>query len=104
MFKLKVIVVGPQKVSVLGIAHVSQEGFPPNESTDVIHFFQCGKTVIANFLADATESNGSDYHPTQGVRILQFESGNLSVNGQSVKADVELWDCSGDHTCVSDLQ
>ncbi|XP_034230961.1 intraflagellar transport protein 22 homolog [Thrips palmi] len=70
MFKLKIILIGPKK---------------------------CGKTVIANFLADATESSGGDYHPTQGVRILQFESANLPVNGQSVKADVELWDCSGDH-------
>lgn len=58
--------------------------------------FQSGKTTIANFLADATESSGGEYHPTQGVRILQFESTNLVVNNQSVKAEVELWDCSGD--------
>ncbi|KAJ1520205.1 hypothetical protein ONE63_004416 [Megalurothrips usitatus] len=69
MFKLKVVVIGPTK---------------------------SGKTSISNFLADATESSGGEYHPTQGVRILQFESANLGTNNQSIKADVELWDCSGD--------
>ena len=29
---------------------------------------QSGKSVISNFLADATEISGGDYHPTQGVR------------------------------------
>ena len=29
---------------------------------------QCGKTVICNMLADATEVSGGDYRPTQGVR------------------------------------
>ena len=29
---------------------------------------QSGKTVISNFLSDATETSGGDYHPTQGVR------------------------------------
>ncbi|KAE8744668.1 hypothetical protein FOCC_FOCC008671 [Frankliniella occidentalis] len=70
MFRLKVIIIGPIK---------------------------SGKTTISNFLADATESSGGEYHATQGVRILQFESGNLGTNNQSVKAEVELWDCSGDH-------
>ncbi|XP_078535481.1 intraflagellar transport protein 22 homolog isoform X4 [Lissotriton helveticus] len=32
---------------------------------------QCGKTVLANFLSDATETIGGEYNPTQGVR---FES------------------------------
>ena len=64
--------------------------------TKLKHLFQSGKTTIANFLADATESTGGEYHPTEGVRILQFESANINVNNQSVKAEVELWDCSGD--------
>ena len=56
---------------------------------------QSGKTMIANFLADATENIGGEYRPTAGVRILEFESGNLNVNNKNIKADVELWDASG---------
>nr|CAD7425444.1 unnamed protein product [Timema monikensis] len=56
-----------------------------------------GKTTIANLLADATENSSGDYHPTQGVRILEFESPVLNVNNKPSKAEVELWDCSGDH-------
>eukprot|EP00731_Ephydatia_muelleri_P022761 Em0015g344a len=38
-----------------------------------------------------------DYHPTQGVRILEFESeGENPSTGKAFKAEVELWDCSGD--------
>ncbi|GLH03994.1 Intraflagellar transport protein 22 [Gryllus bimaculatus] len=59
--------------------------------------FQCGKTTVANFLSDATENLGGDYHPTQGVRILEFEVQSLNVNNKHVKAEIELWDCSGDH-------
>lgn len=33
---------------------------------------QSGKTVIANFLADATETIASEYHPTQGVRYDNY--------------------------------
>lgn len=57
---------------------------------------KAGKSVISNFLADATESSTGAYYPTQGVRILEFESGNLSMEGRNIKAEVELWDCSGD--------
>ncbi|XP_063969698.1 intraflagellar transport protein 22 homolog [Lytechinus pictus] len=57
---------------------------------------ESGKTVISNFLADATDVSGGDYHPTQGVRILEFESGSLNVGNRSLIAEVELWDCSGD--------
>ncbi|ELU12598.1 hypothetical protein CAPTEDRAFT_104452, partial [Capitella teleta] len=56
---------------------------------------QSGKTTIANFLADATETSGASYHPTQGCRILEFEN-SVNVNGRSVNAEVELWDVSGD--------
>ncbi|KZC12120.1 Rab-like protein 5 [Dufourea novaeangliae] len=58
--------------------------------------FQSGKTTISNFLADATEIP-YDYHPTQGVRILEFEVQNINVNTKSITQDIELWDCSGDH-------
>ncbi|XP_076001030.1 intraflagellar transport protein 22 homolog [Genypterus blacodes] len=58
----------------------------PNES---------GKTVLANFLSDTTENVGGEYRPTQGVRILEFES---QIEGSSGKhtCDVQLWDSSGD--------
>lgn len=29
-------------------------------------------------------------------RILEFESDNLNIGGRIGKAEVELWDCSGD--------
>jgi len=57
---------------------------------------QTGKTWISNFLAEATESSGGEYHPTQGVRILEFESeGENPTTGSAFRAEVELWDCSG---------
>lgn len=57
---------------------------------------ESGKTVLANFLADATESASGDYHPTQGVRILEFEVDNVNLGGNhAVNIEVELWDCSG---------
>ncbi|XP_029468531.1 intraflagellar transport protein 22 homolog isoform X1 [Rhinatrema bivittatum] len=72
MFKAKVLLVGPS---------------------------ESGKTVLANFLSDATETVGGEYNPTQGVRILEFESSNVpNVNGsnKSSGCEVELWDCGGD--------
>ncbi|GIY84132.1 intraflagellar transport protein 22 homolog [Caerostris darwini] len=57
---------------------------------------ECGKSVISNFLADATETISNEYYPTQGVRILEFESDNLNIGGRIAKTEVELWDCSGD--------
>ncbi|KAK2173172.1 hypothetical protein NP493_895g00023 [Ridgeia piscesae] len=71
MFKAKVLIIGPCR---------------------------SGKTVIANFLSDATETSSDDYHPTQGCRILEFEINNIPVpKGTNVNAEVELWDCSGDN-------
>jgi hypothetical protein len=31
------------------------------------------------------------------VRILEFDTPNINVNNRQVKADVELWDASGNH-------
>ena len=74
---------------------------------------QSGKTMIANFVSDATESVGGTYRPTAGARILEFEMPSINVNNkvltrlkveplflnnnyhQNVKAEVELWDVSG---------
>ncbi|CAJ0931542.1 unnamed protein product, partial [Mesorhabditis belari] len=58
-------------------------------------FKQSGKTSISNYLADSLESHFG-YRPTKGVRIVEFESNDLELNGTKIDADVELWDCSGD--------
>ncbi|KAK3084228.1 hypothetical protein FSP39_010300 [Pinctada imbricata] len=62
---------------------------------------QSGKTVLSNFMADATETSSGEYHPTQGCRNL-CHLGNLDVRGNSnfritlvVWEDVQL---SGDLT------
>lgn len=58
---------------------------------------EAGKTCISNFIAEATESRGGEYQPTQGVRILEFEcqgEGDDEAR-KPFKAEVELWDCSG---------
>ncbi|KAK3736340.1 hypothetical protein QZH41_020790 [Actinostola sp. cb2023] len=69
---------------------------------------ESGKTVLANFLSDATDTSGGEYHPTQGVRILEFESHSIEITpGRTANCEVELWDCSGDHrfsTCWPALQ
>uniref|UniRef100_A0A671QPA2 Intraflagellar transport protein 22 homolog n=2 Tax=Sinocyclocheilus anshuiensis TaxID=1608454 RepID=A0A671QPA2_9TELE len=57
---------------------------------------ECGKTVLASFLSDTTETIGADYSPTQGVRILEFESQSLSNDNKKSACEVELWDCAGD--------
>ncbi|KAF3426967.1 hypothetical protein E2986_04237 [Frieseomelitta varia] len=62
----------------------------------VIGPIRSGKTTISNFLADATEIP-YDYHPTKGVRILEFEVQNIIINNKHITKDIELWDCSGDH-------
>ncbi|KAJ1555427.1 Intraflagellar transport protein 22 [Cladochytrium tenue] len=55
-----------------------------------------GKTAVANHLADLGDSlTGSEYHPTRGVRILEFDR-PVRVRGREVGLSVELWDCSGD--------
>ena len=50
--------------------------------------------LFKSFLADATETE-TPHQPTRVVRILEFES-NINVNNRNSKADIELWDCSGD--------
>ncbi|KAG7392462.1 Intraflagellar transport protein 22 [Phytophthora boehmeriae] len=50
---------------------------------------EAGKSTIANFVAEHSDRLGGQerYQPTVGVRILELEKG---------KANVELWDVSGD--------
>ena len=50
--------------------------------------------MISNLLAEATELS-SEYHATEGVRILEFESDEVILKQRPIKIDVELWDCSG---------
>jgi Rab-like protein 5 len=76
--KLKVLLVGPEK---------------------------CGKSQMANFLAELTENlpgPGAPHTPTAGVRILEFD--RQLGDGQSknswerdTKVAIELWDVSGHH-------
>ncbi|CAI7995976.1 Intraflagellar transport protein 22 homolog [Geodia barretti] len=56
---------------------------------------ESGKTCICNYLAEATESSGGEYHPTQGVRILELEVEGEEETGRTLLVEVELWDCSG---------
>ncbi|XP_064620707.1 intraflagellar transport protein 22 homolog [Lineus longissimus] len=57
---------------------------------------ESGKTAISNFLSEASEQQGGLYHATCGVRIVEFESQGLNVNGRTMNGEVELWDVSGD--------
>lgn len=59
-----------------------------------------GKTSLANFIAGLAQQIGrhdQGYEPTVGVRILECEK-QPSISGGNV--DVELWDVSGDQSCV----
>ena len=60
---------------------------------------QSGKTCLSNYLSGATESSGGAYHPTKGVRILEFEVMG-EREGEMTQVDVELWDCSGNREWV----
>ncbi|KAF4529407.1 hypothetical protein B566_EDAN003501 [Ephemera danica] len=66
MQKIKVLLIGPCKV---------------------------GKSMVANYLSEAIDNPETDYHPTPGVRILEYDSINAMSNQ---RIEVELWDCSGD--------
>lgn len=61
----------------------------------MISYFQAGKTIISNILADIPDyDSSSQYEPTQGVRILEVE---ISKSNSSIDSnvEVELWDCGG---------
>ncbi|KAI8805003.1 hypothetical protein BJ742DRAFT_822325 [Cladochytrium replicatum] len=62
-----------------------------------------GKSAVANCIAELSDSlNSTEYHPTQGVRILEFDrkvsidSKRPSYRSKEVVVSVELWDCGGD--------
>ena len=50
-----------------------------------------GKTTLANYLADATDSTSGEYHPTSGVRILEFSCNLPDSKAVDVGFD---WFCS----------
>ncbi|XP_059052880.1 intraflagellar transport protein 22 homolog [Achroia grisella] len=59
---------------------------------------ESGKTQIANFISETINiEEAGPPTPTQGVRVVEFEVSNISINGKIMNVDVELWDCSGDH-------
>ncbi|KAH6563592.1 hypothetical protein BASA62_008426 [Batrachochytrium salamandrivorans] len=79
----------------------------PKVTIFVVGPLKVGKTAISNHIAEMSESlNGIDYHPTQGVRILEFYRKLVSDGNthkwKEVTLEVEIWDCSGNidyHTC-----
>ncbi|XP_018429286.1 PREDICTED: intraflagellar transport protein 22 homolog isoform X2 [Nanorana parkeri] len=62
---------------------------------------ECGKSVLANFLADATENIGGEYSPTQGVRfescwpaIMKDSHGAILVFNADIPShlkEIEMW-------------
>jgi len=57
---------------------------------------RCGKTRIANFLAQQdAQPNFQNYNATKGARILELEE-VVQAGKRSATCAVELWDCSGD--------
>ena len=99
MVKAKILVVGPCEVTIYSYSTLQADWvikFIPCYYKHVNACTQSGKTCISNYLAGATESSGGEYHPTQGVRILEFEvEGESPKTGRMIQAEVELWDCSG---------
>ncbi|XP_004587021.1 intraflagellar transport protein 22 homolog [Ochotona princeps] len=55
---------------------------------------ESGKTVLANFLTESSDI--TEYNPTQGVRIVEFEKPQINSNSQGPGCEFELWDCGGD--------
>ncbi|XP_050680843.1 intraflagellar transport protein 22 homolog [Leptidea sinapis] len=59
---------------------------------------ESGKTLISNIISESTNNEElGTQRPTQGVRILEFDTSVMTHSGNNIKIDIELWDCSGDH-------
>ena len=54
---------------------------------------------MANFLTESSDI--TEYNPTQGVRILEFENPHVTSNNKGTGCEFELWDCGGDPKYVS---
>ena len=50
---------------------------------------ESGKTILANFLTEASDI--TEYNPTQGVRILEFENPRVTSNNKGAGCEFELW-------------
>ena len=50
---------------------------------------ESGKTILANFLTEASDI--TEYNPTQGVRILEFENPRITSNNKGAGCEFELW-------------
>ena len=55
-----------------------------------------GKSTVANILGNLQEGPSSEYRPTVGCRIVEFERDPPSGVSDLGKISVELWDVSGD--------
>ena len=55
-----------------------------------------GKSTIANILGDLQDGPSSEYRPTVGCRIVEFERDPPAGVSQFGKINMELWDVSGD--------
>uniref|UniRef100_A0A8B9WEN9 Intraflagellar transport protein 22 homolog n=1 Tax=Bos mutus grunniens TaxID=30521 RepID=A0A8B9WEN9_BOSMU len=55
---------------------------------------ESGKTILAYFLTQASDI--TEYNPTQGVRILEFENPRVTSKQRRRGCEFELWDCGGD--------
>ncbi len=42
-----------------------------------------------------SDNDFSQYEPTEGVRILEFETSVKTDSSRNINAEVELWDCAG---------
>ncbi|GMR48612.1 hypothetical protein PMAYCL1PPCAC_18807, partial [Pristionchus mayeri] len=65
----------------------------PRTKIAVVGPHMAGKTALSNFLGDYMDSN-TEYRPTKGVRIIEFDSNDVEIEGQKILIDVEVWDCS----------
>ncbi|CAD6198579.1 unnamed protein product [Caenorhabditis auriculariae] len=65
---------------------------------------KAGKTLISTFLGEYMGDDSTEfelefydsYRATKGVRIVEFESQEFSVEGNRMEIEVQLWDVSGD--------
>uniref|UniRef100_A0A8C4PRA0 Intraflagellar transport protein 22 homolog n=1 Tax=Equus asinus TaxID=9793 RepID=A0A8C4PRA0_EQUAS len=102
MLKAKILFVGPSEPCVLilwvyeGPDNLHFAGaIRPEEHMERNAFnLESGKTVLANFLTESSDI--TEYNPTQGVRILEFENPHVTSNNKGAGCEFELWDCGGD--------
>ncbi|KAJ1340052.1 hypothetical protein BSLG_005376 [Batrachochytrium salamandrivorans] len=76
----------------------------PKVTIFVVGPLKVGKTAISNHIAEMSESlNGIDYHPTQGVRILEFYRKLVSDGNTHKWKEVTLEGMALDFICLRDI-